>query len=152
MWIVGTYALAYGLGTALLFYFMDKYSSLSNSTETSKGFDIFNGLFYKNKWDAIVMTVAVLSVAGVPSTVGFVAKFHLFRHAMSGSPYLVLFALIGSAISIAYYFKPFKHIYSTEFSEMKSTSMSVNWISVFMAVLIVLLGFMPMFLTHGLLQ
>lgn len=152
MWIIGTYALAYGLGTALLFYFMDKYSSESNSNETSKGFEIFNGMFYKNKWEAIVMTVAVLSVAGVPSTIGFVAKFHLFRHAMFGSPYLVLFALIGSAISIAYYFKPFKHIYSSEYADVASKSTNVNWISVFMAVLIVLIGFMPMFLTHGLLQ
>ncbi len=152
MWIIGTYALAYGLGTSLLFYFMDKYSSESTSPEYSKGFDIFNGMFYKNKWEAVIFTVAILSVAGIPSTVGFVAKFHLFRHAIEGSVSLTIIALIGSAISIAYYFKPFKNIYSNEFSNHTAASNTINWIAVFMSIVIIALGFAPMFLTHGLLQ
>ncbi len=152
MWIIGTYALAYGLGTSLLFYFMDKYSNESNSLESSKGFDIFNGMFHKNKWEAFIFTIAILSVAGVPSTLGFVAKFHLFKHAIGGSVSLLIVALIGSAISIAYYFKPFKNMYSQEYTHEADSSSSFNWMALFMSIIILFLGFAPMFLTHGLLQ
>jgi NADH-quinone oxidoreductase subunit N len=55
------------------------------------------------------LVIGTLSIAGVPSTIGFVAKYQLFSAAFSQNHYSVYLALLGSAISIAYYFKPFRY-------------------------------------------
>lgn len=101
--ILGTYLLSYGLGTIILFYLMDKYS-----TDSEKSFEIYKNI-RNNKIDLTALVIATLSIAGVPSTIGFVAKYQLFSAAFSQNQYSVYLALLGSAISIAYYFKPFRY-------------------------------------------
>ncbi len=101
--ILGTYLLSYGLGTIILFYLMDKYS-----TDSEKSFEIYKNI-RNNKIDLAALVIGTLSIAGVPSTIGFVAKYQLFSAAFSQNHYSVYLALLGSAISIAYYFKPFRY-------------------------------------------
>ncbi|HET9104835.1 MAG TPA: NADH-quinone oxidoreductase subunit N, partial [Solirubrobacteraceae bacterium] len=52
------------------------------------------------------MTIAVLSLAGIPGTVGFIGKFQLI-HALVGGNYtwLAIVLVIGSMISLAYYLR-----------------------------------------------
>lgn len=101
--ILGTYLLSYGLGTIILFYLMDKYS-----VHGEKSFEMFKNI-KNNKIDMAALVIGTLSIAGVPSTIGFVAKYQLFSAAFSQNHYSVYLALLGSAISIAYYFKPFRY-------------------------------------------
>lgn len=68
-------------------------------------FNVFNGLSKKNPLLMIIMVIFVLSIAGIPVTAGFAGKFYLFSSAWYASPALVLVGLLGSAISIGYYFK-----------------------------------------------
>ena len=52
------------------------------------------------------MLVALLSLAGIPLTAGFVAKFYIFNAAVSGHHWILLGALIlGSGIGIYYYLR-----------------------------------------------
>lgn len=109
MSVIGTYLLAYGLSTALLFYLFDKYE-----TQERKGFEIFTGLTYTHRGDTIALVIATLSIAGIPSTIGFIGKYELLSTAFDDQFWGVIIALIGSAISIGYYFKPFRYAFRTE--------------------------------------
>jgi len=64
------------------------------------------GLFWRQPLLAGLMLVALLSLAGIPLTAGFVAKFYIFNAAVSGHHWILLGALIlGSAIGIYYYLR-----------------------------------------------
>lgn len=69
-------------------------------------FSNYVGLGKSNPLMALTMTLAMFSLAGIPLTGGFFAKYFLFTQAFQG-PYawIVVVAIIGSAISIAYYLK-----------------------------------------------
>ncbi|EED35002.1 NADH dehydrogenase i chain n [Luminiphilus syltensis NOR5-1B] len=65
-----------------------------------------SGLFWRDPMLAILMLVALLSLAGIPLTAGFIGKFYLFAAAVSGSHWVLLAALVlGSAIGIYYYLR-----------------------------------------------
>ena len=66
----------------------------------------YEGLFWRRPLLAAVLTAAALSLAGIPLTVGFIAKFYLFAAGVEGSLWLLVWALvIGSAIGIYYYLR-----------------------------------------------
>jgi NADH-quinone oxidoreductase subunit N len=67
--------------------------------------DAFNGLGHKQPLVAFVMTVSMLSLAGIPPLAGFFGKYFLFTSVMNAYPWLVVLAVINSAVSIYYYFK-----------------------------------------------
>jgi NADH-quinone oxidoreductase subunit N len=62
------------------------------------------GLFWQRPILAAVMTVSVLSLAGVPLTAGFIAKFFVIASSMRAELWWLVGALVlGSAIGIFYY-------------------------------------------------
>lgn len=68
--------------------------------------DEYAGLFWRRPVLAAVLTAALLSLAGIPLTAGFIAKFYLFAAGIEGALWSLLWALIlGSALSIYYYLK-----------------------------------------------
>ncbi len=65
-----------------------------------------SGLFWRQPLLAALLLVALLSLAGIPLTAGFIAKFYIFSAAVSGEHWALLAALIaGSAIGIYYYLR-----------------------------------------------
>ena len=64
----------------------------------------YKGLAKTYPWIALVMTIFMLSLAGVPPTAGFAAKFYVFRAAVEAE--LIWLALIGVVTSVvsAYYY------------------------------------------------
>ena len=69
-------------------------------------FEAFNGLAKKNPFLALVLTIAMLSLAGIPLTAGFIGKFFMFSGALAQyHTTLVLLAVVNAIISIFYYFK-----------------------------------------------
>lgn len=138
--VLGVYLLSYGLGTAVLFYLFDKYA-----TREDKSVNIFTGIVYTNRLDAIAMIIATFTVAGIPSTIGFIAKYQLFSSAFNTATWGVLLALVGSAISISYYFKPFRVMFRTE-SDVQP-SIQFSWKNICLVGVLsamVLLGILPM--------
>jgi NADH-quinone oxidoreductase subunit N len=66
----------------------------------------FTGVGMKNPFLAVVMAVFMFSLAGIPPTAGFFGKFYLFKSALdAGYVYLVVIAVLNSALSVFYYLR-----------------------------------------------
>ena len=66
----------------------------------------YQGLFWRRPALATVLTVVLLSLAGIPLTVGFIAKFYLFAAGVTAGAWLLLAALVvGSGIGLYYYLR-----------------------------------------------
>jgi NADH-quinone oxidoreductase subunit N len=64
------------------------------------------GLGARRPWLAWPMTIAMLSLAGIPGTVGFIGKFQLIHALVDGSyTWLAIVVVIGSMISLGYYLR-----------------------------------------------
>jgi NADH-quinone oxidoreductase subunit N len=66
----------------------------------------YAGLFWRRPWLAGVFTAMLLSLAGIPLTMGFIGKFYVLTAAIGASLWLpVIVLVIGSAISLYYYLR-----------------------------------------------
>jgi NADH-quinone oxidoreductase subunit N len=66
----------------------------------------YRGLLWRRPWLASVLAVSLFALAGMPLTVGFVAKFYLFTAGIDGGLWLLLAALIaGSVLGLFYYLR-----------------------------------------------
>jgi len=64
------------------------------------------GLGARSPWLAWPMTIAMLSLSGIPGTVGFIGKFQLIHALVDGSyTWLAIVLVIGSMISLGYYLR-----------------------------------------------
>ena len=69
-------------------------------------FDRFNGLIHRNPLMAISLIVAMLSLAGVPPFIGFVAKFNIIAAVIKkGFFVLAIVAVLNSVVSLYYYMR-----------------------------------------------
>lgn len=75
---------------------------LNDETDSIDG---LKGLAKRNPFLTVVFFVAVLSLAGIPPTAGFFGKYMVFSAAWKNYSWLVIIALINSAISIYYYLR-----------------------------------------------
>ncbi len=93
------YAVAYSIGTIGIFAVLMKMKDYT--------YDGFNGLAQKEPLLAFVATVFLLSLAGIPLTGGFMAKYYVVMAAVQQGQlmWLVIFALLMAAISVYYYFR-----------------------------------------------
>jgi NADH-quinone oxidoreductase subunit N len=95
------YSLAYSIGSIGSFTVL--YHVSKNGDES---FDAFNGLAKRNPMMALGMLIAMLSLAGIPVTAGFFAKYYVFT-ALIATPYkwLLVLAVLTSCVGVYYYFK-----------------------------------------------
>ena len=106
-----TYATSYSIASIIAFGGLILVSTQSGSDN----FESFNGLSKKNPFLALVLTIAMLSLAGIPLTAGFIGKFFMFAGAVKQYQYrLVLLAVLNAIISIFYYFKVIIAMYFKE--------------------------------------
>jgi len=78
----------------------------------SKDLTAFAGLGKKAPLLSALFALFLISLAGVPPTVGFVAKFYVFWAAFNaGWTWLVVLAAVNSVISVGYYFKILRAMY-----------------------------------------
>lgn len=99
---VFVYATAYSIASIIAFAVL----ILVRQQAGSDNFDSFNGLAKKNPFLALTLTIAMLSLAGIPLTAGFIGKFFMFTGAlMQYQVAMVIIAVVNAIISIYYYFK-----------------------------------------------
>jgi NADH-quinone oxidoreductase subunit N len=68
--------------------------------------DDMAGLFFKHPTAAVIMLIFLLSLAGIPPTAGFIAKYYLFAAAIeTGHNVLAVIAVLNAAISVYFYFR-----------------------------------------------
>jgi len=75
-------------------------------TEETQHLAQFRGLFWRRPWLAAVFSLALLSLAGIPLTAGFPAKFYALAAGVSGDLWILTLTLVaGSAIGLFYYLR-----------------------------------------------
>ncbi|MBN8704036.1 MAG: NADH-quinone oxidoreductase subunit N [Bacteroidetes bacterium] len=85
----------------------------------------FNGLSRTNPKLSAFMTLALLSMAGIPPLAGFFAKYQIFLAAFkSGHISIVLVAIVASLIGVYYYFRIIIAMYSKQTSETEPIEVS----------------------------
>lgn len=66
----------------------------------------YRGLAWRRPWVAAALAVALLSLAGIPLTVGFIARFYLVMNGLAAALWWVVAALVAaSAIGIFFYLR-----------------------------------------------
>jgi len=111
-----------------------------------KGLELsdYAGLGRSKPMMAAAMTVFMLSLAGVPPTLGLVGKFYLFRAVIAADMYwLAIFGVLTSLISAFYYLRVVVIMYMHE-GEPKTTSapwLGLSWGT--MAIVTLVLSFVP---------
>ena len=115
--------------------------------ETS--YNAFKGLAQSEPIMAVAAAVSMLSMAGIPLTAGFMGKFSLFSQAIQypkmGS-FMVFIAVLGSAISIAYYLRLIMIMFFPKESSFKTSErvpLTYNIVAVFIVVALIALGIFP---------
>ncbi|MEQ1487722.1 MAG: NADH-quinone oxidoreductase subunit NuoN [Methylotenera sp.] len=77
--------------------------------------DDLKGLNQRSPWHAFLMMIVMLSMAGIPPTLGFYAKFTVLQAAFeAGYMWLVVFAVLMAVIGAFYYLRVIKLMYFDE--------------------------------------
>jgi NADH-quinone oxidoreductase subunit N len=106
------YLLAYGLLNVLAFASIPR----NDDDATRDRLDMLRGLFHRDPYAAVMIGIAMLSLAGIPPFPGFVAKFLIFKNVIAAgyTTYAVL-GLVGSYLGIYFYLRVIQMMFmSTE--------------------------------------
>ncbi len=118
-----------GTGTAGILFYMLSYAFMnigafaivilvSKKGETNGNVSDFAGLGFKRPLLALVMTLFLFSLAGVPPAAGFIGKFYLFSGAIQkGYIWLAVIGVLNSAASVYYYLRIMVYMYFKESTE-----------------------------------
>jgi NADH-quinone oxidoreductase subunit N len=108
-------------------------------------FESFNGLAKRNPFLAFTLTVAMLSLAGIPLTAGFIGKYVMFLNAMDRYQiYLVAFAILNALVGFYYYFRVIAAMYFKEGADLVlNIPYQYKIVLAFSVVITVFLGVYP---------
>jgi len=115
----------YSPASKVIFYYLAAYSVASLASfnivaivEKNTGhvsIANFKGLFKRNPLLAVSLTIALLSLAGIPPLAGFFGKYMVFVLAiLSGNILLALLGIVASLIGVYYYFRIIGAMYFQE--------------------------------------
>jgi NADH-quinone oxidoreductase subunit N len=97
------YLAAYSITTLAAFMVLKIVGEQSGGNED---ITVFNGLVKRNPILAGTLTIAMLSMAGIPPLSGFFAKYYILYIALNhGYFWLVIVAILASLVGVYYYFK-----------------------------------------------
>lgn len=132
------YATAYSLATIGIFAVLIKVKDVT--------FEGFNGLARKSPVLAATTTIFLLSLAGIPLTAGFFAKFSMLAAVIKTGTYtwLVVAAVLFAAVSAYYYFRVIQAMYFKEGeAQTEEVSGTFKVLLIALAGLIILFGIQP---------
>lgn len=140
------YAIAYTLASLIAFGVL----MVVSKELKSDSFDSFNGLAKQNPMIAFMLTVAMLSLAGIPLTAGFIGKFFMFSNILGQYKIaLIIVAIVNAVISICYYFRVIVALYFKEGKLIKlETPLVFKFVFIFCALLIVIIGIYPAIISN----
>jgi len=133
------YAAAYSLATIGIFAVLIRMKDYT--------FEGFNGLARQQPVLAATCTIFLLSLAGIPLTGGFFAKYYMLSAVLQTGHFLwlVIFAVLCAAVSVYYYFRVIQAMYFKEgdATTESAPSGSFKGLLVLLAGLVILLGVWP---------
>jgi len=107
--VIGYYLAAYAVGTLGMFSAL---SYLGGEGEKRATFEDFKGLAKVRPYSAAAITVFLLSMAGIPPTAGFMAKFYVITSAFTaGHMALAVLGIVSSILSMWYYLRLIINMY-----------------------------------------
>jgi NADH-quinone oxidoreductase subunit N len=141
------YSLAYSVATVAAFGVL-KLVADQRGREDYAG---LAGLARTNPLLAFVLTVAMLSLGGIPLTGGFFGKFFIFMAVAPVNIWLVVFAVVMSMVGIYYYLRPVIAMYMRPAEPGSEAPIVVDGFQsatlVVLAVITLVLGILPGFLS-----
>jgi NADH-quinone oxidoreductase subunit N len=131
-----------------IFYYLAAYAAASlgaftilqiiENNQEEVSIDHFNGLFKRNAGMAVLMTISLLSLAGIPPLAGFFGKYLVFTLALeNGQLPMVIVAIISSLIGVYYYFKVIIAMFIQENAQPAFVLTTAQRISIFIMVLLI---------------
>lgn len=142
--IINYYNIAYGLSSVGLFLVIQHLER----KEHIPTFSSLKGMFLQSKWLLALGVVSLLSLAGIPLTAGFFAKFQVLSVAyVQGHIGIVVIALINTLLAAFYYFKCLIYMFTPSESEVEIVPVSIGYkfLAVFLIVAIFVVGIYPIF-------
>jgi NADH-quinone oxidoreductase subunit N len=119
-------------------------SLLSTTKYEAEKTEDFRGLFWKRPWIAFVFTLSLLSLAGIPVTAGFIAKFYVIYEGMkAGLMVLVFSMIINSVIGLYYYLRVITSLFSSAERDLPALSLMGNITIAIIGISILILGIYP---------
>jgi NADH-quinone oxidoreductase subunit N len=120
------------LGKAAILFYLAAYAltnlaafgaiALLGSRDSAKdGLHDYAGLWHTRPWVAGLLTVALLSLGGLPPTAGFIGKWYVFSAAISAGYYgLAIVGVMSSVVSVFFYMRVVVMMYMTDRSTTSS--------------------------------
>lgn len=135
------YATAYGLASVAAF----AVSIVVSANYGSDKIEAFNGLAKRKPFVAAALTIAMLSMAGIPPFAGFFAKYYIFTEAFkTGHIGVVIWAVVNSIVAVYYYFKVILAMYTKDSEEVVfSIKPAYSFVIAACVFLIILIGLLP---------
>lgn len=102
------YLAAYVLATVSLFIVLQftQGNHVNADVDIEQNISDWQGMFWTNRLLALLIIVAVLSLAGIPLTVGFIGKFYVLSVAVQAQQWwLITILIVGSGIGLFYYLR-----------------------------------------------
>ena len=135
------YAAAYTFASIIAFAVL----ILVKQKTGSDHIDSFNGLGKKNPLAAIALTVAMLSLAGIPLTAGFIGKYVMFLNVMERYQItLVVIAILNALVGFYYYFKVIIAVWFKEGADtVLDEPLQYKMVLILSAIVTLLIGIYP---------
>ena len=136
------YACAYSFASITIFGILMRVKNYKQSVGTV---DSFNGLAKNNPFLAAAMAISLLSLAGIPVTAGFFAKYYIFVTAIqNGFIWITVVGVVAALIGVYYYFRIIVAMYFKEGDTEKLELTPLFKAVIFITTLITLiLGIFP---------
>jgi len=153
-------ALALGAYTTIIFYLVT-YLIMTfaaffvlNIVRAQRGdeeLSTLDGLGKTNPGLALILTISIAAMAGIPLTAGFWGKFMVFSSAISSQSVswsVIIIAFIGVAAGFYYYFKAIRAMYwhSPQYDAAITISRSTRIVLLILTMLTIIAGFYPQFI------
>ena len=119
---------------------------LSSSERDADDLEDYRGLFWRHPVIAGVFTAALLSLAGIPATMGFLGKFYVLAVGASAAAWaLILILVLTSVAGLFYYLRIVVALYSapSEPAPVQTVSPRGAFVVVVLAVLLIYFGVYP---------
>ncbi len=107
-------------------------SLLSTGEREAESLVDYRGLFWRRPWLAAAFAAALFSLAGIPLTAGFVAKFYLLSAGVGSAQWVLVLVLAAtSAVGLFYYLRVIVALYSplaaARDSRIQSIEPVISW-------------------------
>jgi len=154
-----------GLGSAAVAFYLVAYSAttlgafgvvsvLSGSEGDADARDVYQGLFWRRPLLASLFTLMLLSLAGIPLTAGFFAKFYVLAAGVSTLLWWLTISLaVSSVIGLYYYLRLIVTLFLPEPGKAeRADTVALSWVTgvvlAMLASVVVWLGVYPTWLIN----